>query len=66
MDATKSAIDKDGWLHTGDIVHFDQDGYLFILDRLKEVIKYKGYQVHNLQSISLSLKNEIPLSIQNK
>ncbi|XP_010261634.1 PREDICTED: 4-coumarate--CoA ligase-like 6 [Nelumbo nucifera] len=44
-EATSSTIDRDGWLHTGDIAHFDQDGYLYILDRLKEMIKYKGYQI---------------------
>ncbi|PIA50407.1 hypothetical protein AQUCO_01300859v1 [Aquilegia coerulea] len=44
-DATTSTVDKDGWLHTGDIVSFDQDGYLYILDRLKEIIKYKGFQI---------------------
>ncbi|KAF5189593.1 4-coumarate--CoA ligase-like [Thalictrum thalictroides] len=44
-DATTSAVDNDGWLHTGDIVSFDQDGYLYILDRLKEIIKYKGFQI---------------------
>ncbi|KAL5728479.1 4-coumarate--CoA ligase [Ranunculus cassubicifolius] len=44
-DATNSAIDKDGWLHTGDIVYFDQDGYLYLVDRLKEIIKYKGFQI---------------------
>ena len=37
-------IDKDGWLRTGDIVCFDEDGYLYLSDRLKEIIKYKGYQ----------------------
>lgn len=44
-EATMSTIDKDGWLHTGDIVYFDQDGYIHIFDRLKEIIKYKGFQI---------------------
>ncbi|KAL9664846.1 hypothetical protein QQ045_020255 [Rhodiola kirilowii] len=39
------AIDKRGWLQTGDIVFFDLDGYLHIVDRLKEIIKYKCFQV---------------------
>ncbi|EEF43538.1 AMP dependent CoA ligase, putative [Ricinus communis] len=44
-EATASTIDKDGWLHTGDIVYIDHDGYLHIVDRLKEIIKYKGFQI---------------------
>ncbi|KAJ0701614.1 putative AMP-dependent synthetase/ligase, ANL domain-containing protein [Helianthus annuus] len=45
VEATSSTIDEDGWLQTGDIVYFDQDGYLHIVGRVKEIIKYKGFQV---------------------
>jgi len=44
-EATAATIDGEGWLHTGDIGHADEDGYFVIVDRLKELIKYKGYQV---------------------
>jgi acyl-CoA synthetase (AMP-forming)/AMP-acid ligase II len=43
--ASSATVDDDGWLHTGDLVRFDDDGNLFIVDRLKELIKYKGFQV---------------------
>jgi acyl-CoA synthetase (AMP-forming)/AMP-acid ligase II len=43
--ATAATIDADGWLHTGDIAKVDADGHVFIVDRLKELIKYKGFQV---------------------
>ncbi|OXS31546.1 4-coumarate--CoA ligase family protein [Streptomyces sp. XY006] len=44
-DATAAMIDGDGWLHTGDVGHVDGDGWLFVVDRVKELIKYKGFQV---------------------
>ncbi|GHD91460.1 4-coumarate--CoA ligase family protein [Streptomyces naganishii] len=44
-DATAAMIDADGWLHTGDVGHVDGDGWLFVVDRVKELIKYKGFQV---------------------
>ncbi|KAK9066333.1 hypothetical protein SSX86_013654 [Deinandra increscens subsp. villosa] len=44
-ESTKTTIDSDGWLHTGDIGLIDDDDELFIVDRLKELIKYKGFQV---------------------
>ncbi|CAM5609610.1 4-coumarate--CoA ligase family protein [Streptomyces violaceorubidus] len=44
-DATAAVIDTDGWLHTGDVGHVDTDGWLFVVDRVKELIKYKGFQV---------------------
>ena len=56
VEATARTIDSDGWLHTGDIGYADEDGHFFIVDRMKELIKYKGFQVApaELEAILLS------------
>ena len=42
---TAACLDREGWYHTGDVGYVDPDGYFFIVDRTKELIKYKGLQV---------------------
>jgi acyl-CoA synthetase (AMP-forming)/AMP-acid ligase II len=44
-EATAAMIDPEGWLHTGDVATVDEDGWFTIVDRVKELIKYKGFQV---------------------
>ncbi|HKP41914.1 4-coumarate--CoA ligase family protein [Mycobacterium sp.] len=44
-ESTRETVDDEGWLHTGDLAQVDACGCVYIVDRLKELIKYKGYQV---------------------
>ena len=44
-DATAETLDSEGWLHTGDVAVIDDEGHVSIVDRIKELIKYKGFQV---------------------
>jgi acyl-CoA synthetase (AMP-forming)/AMP-acid ligase II len=44
-EATADTLDDDGWLHTGDVAIVDEHGCYTVVDRVKELIKYKGYQV---------------------
>lgn len=44
-EATAEVIDEDGWLHTGDLGFFDQDNFIFLTDRIKDLMKVKGFQV---------------------
>lgn len=43
--ATAEVLAADGWLRTGDIAHYDDQGYFYVTDRLKELVKVKGFQV---------------------
>jgi len=54
--ATKNAITPDGWFKTGDVAIRDKDGFYYIVDRRKELIKYKGFQVPpaELESVLLT------------
>ncbi|GHH46989.1 AMP-binding protein [Streptomyces candidus] len=57
-DATDAMIDADGWLHTGDVGRVDDDGWLYVVDRVKELIKYKGYQVAPAELEALLLTHD--------
>ena len=56
-DATREVLDADGWLRTGDIATVSAEGYVRVIDRLKELIKYKGYQVPPAELEALLLTN---------
>ncbi len=56
-EATAEVITPDGWFHTGDIASMDEDGYVRVVDRKKELIKYKGFQVAPAELESLLLEH---------
>ncbi|MFE4831376.1 4-coumarate--CoA ligase family protein [Streptomyces sp. NPDC056672] len=56
--ATAAMIDADGWVHTGDVGRTDGDGWLFVVDRVKELIKYNGFQVAPAELEALLLTHE--------
>lgn len=55
VEATNATIDSEGWLRTGDLGYIDENGFVYIVERIKELIKHKGYQV--LKAIILSVFN---------
>lgn len=57
-EATAHSIDEEGWFHTGDIGYADDDGCFYIVDRVKELIKYKAYQVAPAELEALLLTHE--------
>lgn len=57
--ASLATVDADGWLHTGDIGYYDADGEWFIVDRLKELIKYNGFQVAPAEIEGLLLQHPL-------
>ncbi|MDI3317598.1 MAG: AMP-binding protein [Bacillota bacterium] len=45
-EESRQVLDPDGWLHTGDVLRQDSDGYLYMVDRLKDMIIYSGYNIY--------------------
>uniref|UniRef100_T1GWV1 AMP-binding enzyme C-terminal domain-containing protein n=1 Tax=Megaselia scalaris TaxID=36166 RepID=T1GWV1_MEGSC len=64
--ATEEVYDaKEGWYHSGDKGHFDENGYLYIVDRLKEIMKCKGYHVSptEIEGVILELQDVVDVCV---
>jgi len=57
-EATANTIDSDDWLHSGDVGHYNEDGNLFITDRIKEMIKYRMYTLFPVEVEACLLEHE--------
>jgi 4-coumarate--CoA ligase len=58
-DKTTECLSKSGWLRTGDMAHYDEDGFFYITDRIKELIKVRGYPVAPAELEALLLTNDL-------
>ena len=57
-DKTAECLSKSGWLRTGDVAHYDEDGFFYITDRIKELIKVRGYPVAPAELEALLLTHD--------
>jgi len=56
-EATARVLDVDGWLHTGDLALVDDDGFLFVVDRLKDLIIVSGFNVYPAEVESILVEH---------
>ncbi|RZB39936.1 AMP-binding domain containing protein [Asbolus verrucosus] len=56
-EATRNSFTSDGWLLTGDLAYYDENQYFYVVDRLKELIKYKAFQVAPAELEAILLSN---------
>jgi 4-coumarate--CoA ligase len=57
-DKTAECLSKSGWLRTGDVAYYDEDGFFYITDRIKELIKVRGYPVAPAELEALLLTHD--------
>lgn len=62
-EETAACLDREGWYHTGDVGYVDEEGFFFIVDRTKELIKYKGLQVAPAELEALLLTHPAVLDV---